>query len=375
MGITSYYSMMITPNIIRRVQRDPKQFTLGKWFKLDWNRNIYNQENKIINAEDSQLKVFFKEVINLRGEIERVVDRVGDGSIIKLFDKTPPPQKAADVVCPHFLELKWANGCYFNCAWCYLNGTYRYHPDWKNGKPNIKDFKLVETHLRAFFSSDGIQPQILNTGELSDSLLAEDGDIPFSKFIANVFNKYDPERKHKLLFLTKSIDVKNLLELMETERIVMSFSLNAFEVAKRWEKAPSVEARIKAAKQVYEAGYLTRIRIDPMVPVMGWKEQYKELVNKIFSSLTPERITLGSLRGLASTIANSKDKSWVIYLSEKSNWGKKIDSKTRFEMYSTLIDYLEDEYNYKQIALCKETLDMWQKLGLDYKEIKCNCTL
>ncbi len=274
----------------------PRQFTLGKW--LDLNRNIYNHENKIINAEDSQLKVFFKEVINLRGERERVVDRVGDGSIIKLFDKTPPPREKHDVVCPHFLELKWANGCFFNCAWCYLNGTYRYHPDWKNGKPNIKDFKLVETHLRAFFINSA-RPEILNAGELSDSLLAEDGSTPFSKFM---FNKYDPEGKHRLLFLTKSVNVKNLLELRETKRIVMSFSLNADAVAKRWEKAPSIEARIKAAKQVYEAGYTTRIRIDPMVPVEGWKAHYIKLVDRIFSNLTPERITLGSLRGLSTTI-------------------------------------------------------------------------
>nr|MDO8078080.1 hypothetical protein [Candidatus Freyarchaeota archaeon] len=131
------------------------------------------------------MRVVFKEAVNLKGEREVVVDRVGDGSIIKLFDRTPPPEKPTDVVCPHFLELKWANGCYFNCAWCYLNGTYRFHPEWKNGKPNIKDFGTIREHLKTFLQGNGVRPEILNAGELSDSLLAEkrkNGNPPFSEF-------------------------------------------------------------------------------------------------------------------------------------------------------------------------------------------------
>lgn len=325
------------------------------------------------------MKVFFKEAVNLSGERIVVVDRVGDGSIIKLFDKTSLPQKPTDVVCPHFLELKWANGCYFDCAWCYLNGTYRFHPDWKNGKPNIKSFENTKEHLKTFLLANGNHSEILNAGELSDSLLAEkpeNVEPPFSKFIIDVLSTYDTKANHRVLFLTKDTKVDNLIKLSEggRKRIVMSFSLNADIVARRWErKAPSVNSRIKAARKVWEAGYKTRVRIDPIVPVEGWKKYYAELVDKIFSNFTPERITLGSLRGLTTTIRNAKDKSWTVYLSEKSNWGRKVDSQTRFEIYSFIMDKLEKEYGYKDVALCKETIDMWAKLGMDYRHIKCNC--
>ncbi|MFA4934604.1 MAG: hypothetical protein WC568_02085, partial [Candidatus Methanoperedens sp.] len=100
---------------------------------------------------------------------------------------------------------------------------------------------------------------------------------------------------------------------------------------------------------------------------------YTKLVDMIFEQFTPERITLGSLRGLQSTINNSKDKTWVTFLSEKSNWGKKIDSGLRYEMYSTVIDYLNNKYGYTKVALCKESVEMWEKIGLDYKKISCNC--
>ena len=154
----------------------------------------------------------------------------------------------------------------------------------------------------------------------------------------------------------------------------MSFTLNAFDISKRWEKgAPSTKKRIEAAKKVYDASYEVRIRIDPMVPVDGWKEKYFELIDEIFSKIVPERITVGSLRGLQSTINRAKDKTWVPYMTEQSNWGKKIPLDKRIEMYSTLHDYLKDEYDFRNLALCKETLETWKQMGFDYKNIKCNC--
>jgi spore photoproduct lyase len=355
-------------------------YTLGEWQMIKQCTLIGCEPKKdgIIYISGAtnliDVKVKTKKYDTLDGKQEERVSEVGDGSIIKMFEKTPTPSEPWHVVCPKFLELKWANGCYFDCAWCYLKGTYRFYPEWVNGKPNIKDFNTIELHLKALLSRDG-RAEILNAGEICDSLLAENEETPFSRFIVNVLDKYDKFGKYKVLFLTKSPNVKNLLELKRPDRIIMSFSMNAFEVARKWERAPSVEARIDAAKKVYEVGYTTRIRIDPMVPIEGWKERYLSLIDRIFSKLIPERITIGSLRGLSTTILNAKDKSWVIYLTEESNWGKKIDFNIRLKMYSTVIEYLRSKYEFDKIALCKETIAMWNKLKIDYRKIKCNCTL
>ena len=125
------------------------------------------------------------------------------------------------------------------------------------------------------------------------------------------------------------------------EQVIVSFSLNSFNVAKRWEKrAPAPKDRIKAAGKLQDAGYTVRIRIDPIVPIENWEKSYKELIDNIFKNFEPERITIGSLRGLQSTINNSKDKSWVDYLDDRSNWGKKIGFEKRVKMYRTIIDYV-----------------------------------
>ena len=303
----------------------------------------------------------------LDGSKKNLVQKVGDGSIICRFEKSPLPEEKTDIICPHFLELKWANGCSYDCAWCFLQGTFRF-----TGKhPRQKDRIKVKEHVSTFLNN-GSLPEVLNSGELCDSLLSENSDDPFSKFIIPLF---ESQKKHKVLFLTKSTNVENLLRIDQHENVIMSFSLNAPAVSNKWEKAPEVEDRIEAARKVSDAGYETRIRIDPMVPVFEWEEHYTGLIDMIFEQFLPERITLGSLRGLQSTINYSKDKTWVKYLSEKSNWGKKIDSEIRFEMYSTLIDYLKNNYGYTNVALCKETVEIWEKMELDYMKIKCNCLM
>jgi len=263
--------------------------------------------------------------------------------------------------------LKWAYGCPYDCSWCYLKGTFRFRPEGKS--PVIKEYEKTELHTRAFLEECEI-PEILNTGEIADSLMSESNDKPFSRFIIPFF---ETQKRHKVLFLTKCSNVNNLLELESRDQVIMSFSLNAIPVADKWEKAPKVTKRIDTAQKLYDNGFEVRIRIDPMVPIENWKKHYLHLVKFIFEKFVPERITLGSLRGLQSTINGCTDKSWVKYLSEGSNWGRKVNGRLRNEMYSALIEYLREEYNYEKVALCKETLAMWKILKMDYKEIKCNC--
>jgi spore photoproduct lyase len=339
----------------------------SKLYIIPQNQKYFIKEQRPTYNTGILPKVYYKDYPSLAGAEKRLVERVNDGSIITRFDKTPRPKNSSDVVCPHFLELKWAYGCPFDCSWCYLKGTFRFRP---NGKePVIKDYEKIELHTRAFLG-EVQDAEILNTGEIADSLMHETSNEPFSKFIIPLF---ETQKLHKVMFLTKASNVKYLLEIEPHHQAIISFSLNAVPVAKRWEKAPSILKRVEAAKRVYEAAYEVRVRIDPMVPIKSWKESYQKLVDLIFENLVPERITLGSLRGLQSTINGCSDKSWVMYLTESSNWGKKIDFQTRFAMYSEVIDYLKLKYNYEKVALCKETIEMWSSLRMNYRQTRCNC--
>jgi len=335
--------------------------------KANSGNSILLVETNKSSLRKSQVKVYYKEYTLLDGKKKILVANLGDLSIIKKFNKTPLPKKKTDIICPHFLELKWAYGCPYDCSWCYLKGTFRFRPE--NKSPVIKPYDKIRLHTEVFLNKVEA-PEILNTGEIADSLMYENASLPFSKFIIPIFEK---QNRHKVLFLSKSSNVRNLLEIESHNQVIVSFSLNAIPVAERWEKAPHVLKRIEAARKIFEFGYEVRIRIDPMVPIENWQKYYLQLLDLIFKNLTPERITLGSLRGLQSTINGCTDKTWVRYLKESSNWGKKIDFRTRYEMYHTLIDALYETYKFRKVGICKETVEMWSALGLDYRKIKCNC--
>ena len=301
-----------------------------------------------------------------------LVEKVRDGNIIRRFDKTPIPKRPEDIVCPHFLELAWAGGCAFNCAWCYLKGTYR----WRRASsgvvpPTFKDRFLVERDLRDFLDSES-PPEVLNAGELCDSLMSEQAEEPFSEFIMpKVLGT-----RHKLLFVTKGTHVEHFLKNEWQGNAIVSWTVNADPVAKRWELgAPTVKERLKAARSVMDAGYEVRLRIDPMVPVPGWEDSYGGLLDEVFDHVWPERITLGTLRGLASTLAMSVDKSWAVYLSENSGWGKKPAFELRKQLYKALVDGLRDR-GFERVGICKETLRIWEylrQLGLQRDRMVCNC--
>lgn len=298
---------------------------------------------------------------------------IRDGSIITLFDKTAKPVHKNDVWCPHFVEFKWANGCNFDCSWCYLNGTLRFRPMGKG--PYVKDPEKIKQHLREYFTQNK-RPTLLNSGELCDSLVNDGNGFLLCKDIIPIFKE---QKTHKLLILTKNGNKKAIGDILKSKsqkHVIASFSVNSFGVAKKWEKkSPNPKKRIESAMKLSDEGYEVRIRIDPIVPIKNWENDYLQLIDAIFSNFKPERITLGSLRGLQSTINNCKDKSWVEYLEERTNWGLKIPFEKRFKIYNTLIKYLGKEHNYKNIGLCKETLEIWGKLGMDYRKIKCNCIL
>ena len=322
------------------------------------------------------MRVKFVTYRMLDGSEKSLMKQIGDGRIIRLFDRTPFPEKSTDVVCPHFHELVCVYGCPYNCAWCFIKGTFRFIQGTNGRIPvKVKKEKDIVRAIRTFLDA-GLPPTVLNTGELADSLCTEGQSfygMAFSEYIMPFFEG----SKHKILFLSKGTNVKHFLENSWQKNAVLSWSLNAYPVAERWEKlAPHPKERIEAARKVAEAGYEVRVRIDPMVAVENFEMYYRNLVGVLLDSVKPTRVTLGCLRGLVSTMSRAKDKSWIPYLKEKSSWGRKPPIETRFKLYSNIIDSLRGCGFYGDVGICKDTVALWSMLksyGLSYPEIKCNC--
>ena len=289
--------------------------------------------------------------------------------IICQFDKTPP-----NICCGRFWELRWGFGCPFDCNYCYLRGTSR-----GNMRPRYIRVELVLEALNQIFNdpsfNDG-KPALFNSGELSDSWMNP-------RIMIQIVDKFEEQSRHRLFTLTKFGCKSEMLQLLlgkKRNQTVSAFSINPPAVAKLYERAAHPPAeRIEAAKLLSNAGYDTRLRIDPIFPIEGWKEHYSELITMTLNAFTPNRIILGTPRGLWKTIVFAQkagvDMSWTNYFAEgETGWGKKLPFEKRLAIYNFMFDKLESKgFPKEKATICKEEMTMWQALGRPVRPLTCNC--
>ncbi len=288
------------------------------------------------------------------------LERKRHSNFIHYFDKTPP-----GIICPHFYILAHANGCPYACHYCYLKLTLRHYPEPTVFTNTARMFQEIREWLMSL-----AEPAVLNTGELSDSL----GWDLSTSLSTNLVPLFASQKKHKLLLLTKSATVDNLLAMEPSKQVIVSFSINASRVSGMYEKAsPPPEERLEAARRAKEHGYEVRLRLDPMIPVEGWETHYADIIEKM-NRVDPSIVTLGSLRYFRNLLNHSqKDTDIFEYGRDHGDpdGRLRIDRDTRLEMYRFCIDRL----SCVRVGLCKETADVHRELDLPGIHQSCNCTL
>jgi DNA repair photolyase len=258
-----------------------------------------------------------------------------------------------------FTLLAWANGCMYDCGYCWLKA---YHP-WPWTEVHVAEKPSLARVLRRFCAKIGVS-QLLNSGELCDSFVAHD----YVPFMASVIRQANEEygRSHRLLLLTKSADPWPLLKNSYQDVIVYSISVNTETVAKQLEHgAPSPNKRAHAAMRIRGAGYEVRVRVDPIIA--GSNPAYTGLMERICTFTEPSLITLGTLRATPRTY-RSLPLVVKTQLTEKTPWGRGYPLEARLSFYNELIDVAR-RYGIP-VALCKEPSDVWRRLKL---RSKCNC--
>jgi spore photoproduct lyase len=171
--------------------------------------------------------------------------------------------------------------------------------------------------------------------------------------------------------------------------------MNNEAVSKKFEiGAPGFEQRLEAAYKIQKAGYPLRIRIDPIVPLDGWEDAYSKTIKTIFQKISPERITLGTLRfepgfyTMRKSIFMTGPELPAMMDSMIPMFGPKIfkgSKKPKVGKYSYTENMRIDIFNFIireirkysncPIALCKESAYVWNQLGLDLSRCQCVCQL
>lgn len=276
--------------------------------------------------------------------------------------------KFSTIICPEFYILAWAHRCNFEpkCSYCYLALTFRYERE-PIVYTNVNDMiNEVETWLE-----ETKEPSVLNCGELSDSFALKE-----NKPLADLMNLFEKQDRHLLLFLTKNEEISKEIEENAYNQVykqtIFSFSINSQAICELYEKgAPNSFRRLTAAYRLKKQNQRVRIRIDPIIEIKDYKEEYKNVIDVVNEFVKPERVTLGSLRFFKNLQNFSDEKELFARAIDNHDEDKRmrIELSKRADMYQHFIDNLKID----DIALCKETLSCYKLMNRKVNE--CNCMI
>ena len=180
--------------------------------------------------------------------------------------------------------------CPFDCRYCFLQGLYRsahyvLFVNYEDFMSEIKATVIKHSTPCTFFS-----------GYDADSLAYD----PVSQFTAEFVPFFKKHPSAYLELRTKAANVSPLLKQTASKNIIVAFTFTPECISNEVEhKVPSIEKRLNAMKQVADHGYSIGIRLDPLIYADNFKEIYFNLIDRIFSVVSPDQlhsVSVGTLR-------------------------------------------------------------------------------
>src|ERR1700683_617732 len=206
------------------------------------------------------------------------------------------PAGSAKFACCGYLVLTLASNCPMDCSYCFLQEYVADNPG----------FQIYANYDDAFAEIDKLIAAApdrhfrIGTGELADSLAMDSRtglSIDLIKFFA-------ARETLTLELKTKTDEIENLLELDPHGRVLVSWTLSPRRLYESSEyRTASPSQRIDAARRVLEAGYRVAFHLDPIVAYPEAEPDYIDLMDELFSSIDPARISFISMGGLRMTPA------------------------------------------------------------------------
>jgi spore photoproduct lyase len=275
-----------------------------------------------------------------------------------------PCPGTSSYLCCCYTILNTGTGCPLSCSYCVLQAYLN--------NPFITLFANLE-ELWDEPAGDGyLQRQgilRIGTGEFADSLALEH----LTDFIPSVYPFLSRQQNVVLELKTKTVLIEPLLARDYSDRIMLSWSLNAPEIAQSEEHgAAPVEARIRAAGRLAAEGYRIGFHFDPLIIFPGWEDGYKRVVEMIAAHVPASAIawvSLGALRYMPvlKNISRQRYSASRIFTGE---FVPGLDGKMRYfqplrvELFARMAAWLREYAPDIFIYLCMESPLVWrQALG------------
>ena len=280
--------------------------------------------------------------------------------------------------CPNYWHFSPYGFCPYDCKYCYLAGTpgVRF-------SPAVKVFlNLAEIlHQIDRAASAASAPVAFYLGKLQDGLALD----PLTGYSRTLVPFFAGHPKARLIVLTKSADVDNLLDLDHGGHTILSWTLNAPQMRRAFESnTPPISERIDAMRKCAQAGYAVRAVVMPIIPMVDWQAVYLRFLKRLLDKVPLQRITLGGVciypaaqqlmelkLGRANAISRALNKQ-----ADKCPDGRvRFPLKQRVRIYRHLVGTIQRLRPDLPIALCLEERLVFEAIGVTGNIGRCNCVL
>ncbi|MCX7843677.1 MAG: spore photoproduct lyase [Clostridia bacterium] len=185
-------------------------------------------------------------------------------------------------------EFSLATNCPGNCEYCYLQATQGYKP-YLRTYVNLEDiFNTIKRHINKEENS----VTVFEAASSGDPLALEH----LTGSLGKTIEFFGALHNARLRVVTKFDNVDSLLDLNHKGHTRFRVSINSRYVINSFEhNTASFEERIVAASKLSKAGYPIGFIVAPIMIYKGWKEEYKELFDRLKHSIditiSPEPVT------------------------------------------------------------------------------------
>ena len=283
---------------------------------------------KIIEIED------YKKIFNKNGQdfqIQKLSTKL-------ILAKKQPPfiYPATDIIqdsgFSNFYYCTPILNCIYNCEYCFLQGMY--------SSANIVVFtNTVEV-------KDAVKKQILERKypdeplllslSYNTDILALENILPLTKQWIDFANNTDD------LFMeirTKSGLTSSFNKLKPSKKILFAWTLSPNNIIQKYEhKTPLLERRIMSIQKIVDSGWPVRLSFDPILIYPNWKEDYKQMFERIKETISGDKIfdiTIGVFRmsdDFYNRIKKTKPDSDLFYNNYDNSNNVKTVTKYQKEM-------------------------------------------
>lgn len=175
-------------------------------------------------------------------------------------------------------QFALSSSCPGHCEYCYLQTT-------QGEKPFMKVFVNVENILdviQVYIDENLPNITTFESGSITDSIALEH----LTGNLKRCIEFFAKSEKGRLRVISKYDNVDSFLNIKHNNHTKFRFSINAKYVIDKFEhNTSSFHERIEAARKIAKAGYPIGFIIAPIMIYDNWKDDYKELIDKLKSQL------------------------------------------------------------------------------------------